>query len=198
MRYTLLITALIFAVVVAMPLGAADKKATTSGIYLTADDFLNGKLTSEGERDSSSHNINLHDSFFGKPYIDVTHNGENRRYPKSEIWGYRDFDGKFYRFVDNDAYEIREAGKLFIYSVNRLVTGRKGASEPVYYFSVGPAASVVPLTVTNLKMAFPENHRFHDYLDMAFRSDWDLTRFDKFHNMYRVNHFLISSESSGR
>ncbi len=55
-------------VVVAMPLGAADKKATTSGIYLTADDSLNGKLTSEGERDSSSHNSNLHDSFFGKPY----------------------------------------------------------------------------------------------------------------------------------
>ena len=107
-------------------------------------------------------------------------------------------DGKSYRFVDNDAYEIREAGKLFIYSVNRLVLGRKGASEPVYYFSVGLAASVVPLTVINLKMAFPENHRFHDYLDLAFRSDWDLTRFDKFHNMYRVNHFLISSESSDR
>ncbi len=68
MRYTFLITTLIFAVVVAMPLGAADKKATTSGIYLTADDSLNGKLTSEGERDSSSHNSNLHDSFFGKPY----------------------------------------------------------------------------------------------------------------------------------
>jgi len=157
-----------------------------------------GPRRSGGERDSSSHKIKLHDSFFGKPYIDVVHNGENRRYPKTEIWGYRDFDGKSYRFVGNDASEIREAGKLFIYSFDRLVPGRKGASEPVYYFSVGAAASVVPLTTTDLKMAFPKNHRFHGYLDMAFRSDWELTRFDKFHNMYRVNHLLISSESPVR
>ena len=198
MRYTLLITALILAVVIATPLNAADKRNTTSGVYLTADDFANGKLTSEGERDWSSHKIKLHDSIFGKPYIDVVHNGENRRYAKDEIWGFRDFDGKSYRFVNKEAYEIREAGGLFIYSVDRFVPGRKGATEPVYYFSTGAAAPTLELTLTNLKAAFPDNHRFHDYLDMSIRSESDLTWFDKFRNMYKINGLLIASESSDR
>lgn len=198
MRYTPFITALILAMIVfATSLSAADQK-TTSGIYMTADDFVHSKLTSEGARDSSSHKIKLHDSFFGKPYIDVTHQGENRRYQKSEIWGFRDFHGKSYRFIGNDAYEIREARTLYIYKTERLAAGRKGATEPVYFFSVGPAGAVLPLTLTNLKMAFPENHRFHDYLDMTFRNDSDLTRFDKVQNMYKVNRLVIASEGLDR
>ena len=59
--------------------------------------WVNGICTSKRKENSNA----IHD---------VVHNGENRRYPKSEVWGYRDVDGKSYRFVDNDAYEIREAG----------------------------------------------------------------------------------------
>ena len=194
MRYPLVITALILAVVIASPLSAADKRATTSGVYLTADDFARGALTSEDER-GSSHKMLLHDSIFGKSYIEVIHNGEARRYEKNEIWGFRDFDGKSYRFVDKEAYEVREAEKLVIYTKEEFATGRKGRTEPAYYFSVGVAGSVVPLTATNLKTAFPENHRFHDYLDMMIG---DVTQFDKFHNVYKVNHLLISSETSDR
>jgi hypothetical protein len=193
MRYALAVAVLIVATAVFVTsVSAADRK-TTSGIYLTANDYVNGNITSEGDRNSPSHNIKLHDSIFGKPYIEVTHLGENRQYQKNEIWGFRDFDGKSYRFVENNAYEILEAQALYIYKTERLAPGRKGVSEPVYFFSVGAAAAVVPLTVTNLKTAYPENHRFHDYLDMAFRNDSDLTRFDKFHNMYKVNRLLVAS-----
>jgi len=94
--------------------------------------------------------------------------------------------------VDKVAYEVREAGKLVIYTKDEFVTGRKGRSEPSYYFSVGAAGWVEPLTVANLKSAFPENHRFHEYLDMM---NGNVTDFDKFHKMYKVNHLLISSES---
>ena len=190
MRYTIVITALILAVAIAVPL-SADKKATTGGVYLTAGDFSRGVLTNEGAR-SSKYDMLLHDSIFGKPYIEVVHNGEATRYQKDEIWGFRDFDGKAYRFVDKDAYEVREAGKLVIYTNDEFVAGRKGRTEPNYYFSVGAAGSVTPLTVMNLKLAFPNNHRFHDYLDMM---PGRVTDFDKFHNTYRVNHFLTSSES---
>jgi hypothetical protein len=190
MRYTLLIKALILAVVVAAPL-SADKKATTGGVYLTAYDFSRGALTNEGAR-SSKYDMLLHDSIFGKPYIEVIHNGEATRYQKGEIWGFRDFDGKSYRFVDKDAYEVREAGKLVIYTKDEFVTSRKVRTASTYYFSVGAAGSVTPLTVLNLKLAFPNNHRFHDHLDMMPGS---VTDFDKSHKMYRVNHLLLSSES---
>ncbi len=192
MRCTLVISALILAVMIAAPLSAVDKKVTTtSGVYLTAGDFVRGTLTSEGER-GSSHKMLLHDSLFGKPYIEVIHNGEALRYGKDEIWGFRDFDGKSYRFVDKEAYEVREAGKVIIYTKDEFVVGRKGRTEPMYYFSVGAGGPLEPMTVANLKSAFPTNHRFHDYLDMMVV---DVSQFDKFHNMYRVNHLLISSES---
>jgi hypothetical protein len=190
MRSTLIITALILAVAIAAPL-SADKTATTGGVYLTADDFSRGVLTNEGLR-SSKYDMLLHDSIFGKPYIEVVVNGKAIRYMKDEIWGFRDFDGKSYRFVDKDAYEVREAGKLVIYTNEEFVVGRKGRTSPNYYFSVGAAGSVTPLTIANLKDALPNNHRFHDSLDMMPGS---VTDFDKFHRMYRVNHLLLSSES---
>ena len=191
MRYTLFVTALILAFAFAAPL-SADKVSTTSGVWLTAADFASGTLTAAGPRDSSSHKMLLHDSIFGKPYIEVMHNGETFKYDKNAIWGFRDYDGKSYRFVDEVAYEVREAGRLIIYTKDDWVAGRKGRTEPSYYFSVGAFGAVTPLTILNLKSAFPTNHRFHDYLDMMPGS---VTDFDQFHNTYRVNHFLYSSES---
>lgn len=200
MRYVFATAALILAmVVVAIPVSAADSK-TTSGIYLTAEDFINGTLTAEGDVKSPTHKIELHD-FWGKPYIHVTHGNERREYRKSEIYGVRLSNGKSYRFVGNKEYEIREAGKLFIYSAGRAVPNSKGirtATALEYIFSVGAAGPVLPMTRANLKAAIPENHRFHDSLDMTFRNDNDLVAFDKFHNMYKVNRLLIASESSDR
>jgi hypothetical protein len=193
MKYTLVITALILATVVfTRPVSAADQKIT-SGIYLTADDFANGKITSEGFDNSASHKIELHDSIFGKPYIHVTHGTDKQEYPKNEIYGFRLGDGRSFRFVGNGEYEIREAGALYIYRTERLV--RKGATEPAYYFSVDAAGDVLPLTLLNLKNAFPENHRFHDALDETFRSDSDLTWFDDFHKMYKVNRVLVATQT---
>jgi hypothetical protein len=193
MRSTLAIAALVLAVIIASPLSAADKNAATSGVYLTSHDFVCGFLTAEGQRNSSSHEMKLHDTLFGKPYIEVLHNGELRRYAKDQIWGYRDFDGKSYRFVNGRTYEIREASAVIIYILNDVLAGRKGRVRPDYYFSTDADSFPVRLTLMNLKMAFPENHGFHDYLDMSFRSDAELTRFDTFHKMYKVNHLLISS-----
>src|SRR2546426_511043 len=192
MKYTFAITALIVATVVFTTPVSADK-TTTSGIYLTAEDFANGTITSAGFDNSASHKIELHNSIFGKAYIEVTHGTDKQKYPKSEIYGFRLGDGRSFRFVGNDEYEIREAGPLYIYRTERLV--RKGATEPAYYFSVGAAGEVLPLTMLNLKKGFPENHRFHDALDETFRSDSDLIWFDDFHKMYKVNRVFVASQT---
>jgi hypothetical protein len=101
-------------------------------------------------------------------------------------------DGRSYRTVGNKQYQILDTNPLYIYSLNAIV--RKGAAETRYFFSVGPTGDILPLTLLNLKNAFPENHKFHDSLDMMFRSDSGLNRFDKFHNMFTVNRLLIASE----
>jgi len=101
-------------------------------------------------------------------------------------------DERNVRVVGNDRYQILEARALYIYSQNVIV--RKGATEKAYFFSVGPTGDVVPLTILNLKKAFPENHAFHDLLDMAFKNDSDLTKYDEFHKMFRVNRVLAASK----
>jgi hypothetical protein len=101
-------------------------------------------------------------------------------------------DGRSFRVVGNQRYDILEAKQLYIYSTDALV--RKGTIEKTYYFSVGPNGDILPLTVLNLKKAFPDNHVFHDSLDMMFKNDSQLTKSDDFHKMFKVNHLLEASE----
>jgi hypothetical protein len=101
-------------------------------------------------------------------------------------------DGRNYRAVGTQRYEILEARTLYIYSADVLV--RKGTTDKEYFFSVGPNGEILPLTILNLKKAFPDNHIFHDNLDMVFKNDSQLTKYDGFHKMFKVNRVLIASE----
>jgi hypothetical protein len=100
-------------------------------------------------------------------------------------------DEPSFRLVGNDKYQIVEARALYIYALDTHV--RKGALEKAYFFSVGRNGDLLPLTILNLKNAFPDNHAFHDLLDMSFAHDSDLTRYDGFHNMFKVNRLLAAS-----
>lgn len=100
-------------------------------------------------------------------------------------------DARNYRVVGTDRYQIVEAKALYIYTLDVIV--RKGASEKTYFFSVGPNGDVRPLTILNLKSAFTDNHAFHDLLDMSFNHDSDLTKYDEFHKMFKVNRLLAAS-----
>src|SRR5438128_1140960 len=79
-------------------------------------------------------------------------------------------DGRSFRTVGSHRYEILEARDLVIYSTDVIV--RKGTLEKAYFFSVGPKGEILPLTILNLKNAFPDNHVFHDSLDMMFKDNW--------------------------
>ena len=96
-----------------------------------------------------------------------------------------------FRTIGNDRYQIVDRNTVYIYTLDIHV--RKGALEKNYFFSVGPDGDVQPLTVLNLKKAFPGNHTFHDYLDMSFKHDSDLTAYDDFHNVFKVNRLLAAS-----
>ena len=97
-------------------------------------------------------------------------------------------DERSVRVVGTDRYQIVEARTLYIYTLDTIV--RKGALDKTYFFSVGPRGEILPLTILNLKKAFPENHAFHDFLDMSFKYDSDLTKYDDFHKMFKVNRLL--------
>lgn len=167
---------------------------SATGIYLTAEDYKNGRLASESDCDSPGHKVELHD-ILRKPFIHVTHGGETRRYEKSQIYGFRSYGGRDYRFVGNDEYEILESKGVSIFALEVLArnpkdTSRGLATSRLYFFSVGAGGHVLPLTLQNLKQAFPDNHVFHDALDANFHTDNELTQFDTFHKMFKVNRLL--------
>lgn len=164
----------------------------TSGIYLSAADYKDNRLSFGGGCGSAAHKLELHDVLH-KPYIDVTHGPEKRRYFKAEVFGFRACDGRDYRFGSNLEYQILEARELYIY-VREIKTHGKGFhTELEYYFSAGPEGEILALTPENLKRAVPDNRRFHDSLDAMLRAGQKLEMYDKLHTMFRVNWLLIAS-----
>lgn len=165
----------------------------TSGVYLTAADYKDGRLAFEGDCGAKTHKLELHD-VLNKPYIHVTHESEKRRYPKSDLFGFRACDGRDYRFAANLEYQILEARELFVYA--REVTRRRGKgvhTDLEYYFSAGLEGQILPLKLENLKQAVPDDHGFHDSLDGTFGAGQDLAEYDKLHRMFKVNWLLIAS-----
>jgi hypothetical protein len=177
---------------VARPIHAAAPK--TSGVYLTAADYVAGTLAFEGDCKSKAHRLELHD-VLNKPYIDVTYESEKRRYSKSDLLGFRACDGRHYRFSSNLEYQILESKDLYIYAHDERVTYGKGTPYTIrsYYFSLGGGGPILSLTLQNVKQAFPDNHRFHDLLDANFGAGQKIEQYDDFHKTFKVNRLLIAS-----
>jgi hypothetical protein len=165
----------------------------TSGVYVSADDYKNSRLSFEGTCSSKAHKLELHD-VLNKSYIDVTHGTEKRRYAKSDLFGFRACDGTDYRFASKLEYRILEAKEFYIYAREVSVSRGKGFHTNLeYYFSAGPEGQILALTLENLKQAFPDNHRFHDSLDATFGAGQKLAEYDEFHKMFKVNRLLIAT-----
>lgn len=193
-RMTLLIVVAVLAATLAgVDAHARAQTTRTSGVYTTAADYESGRLTFEGDCGSKAHKLELHD-VLNKPYIDVTHESEKRRYLKSDLFGFRACDGRDFRFASRLEYQILEAKELYIYARDFSVSqGKTSRTVHEYYFSVGASGLIQTLTLENLKQAIPDNHKFHDSLDATFGSGQSLAWYDEFHKMFKVNRLLIAS-----
>jgi len=181
------------AVLFSMNASSQAANSKIGGVYLTAADYEATQLSFQGVCGSGAHKLELHD-VLNKPYIDVTHDHEKRRYPKSDLFGFRACDGRDYRFGGNLEYQILEAKALYIYARETSeARGKTFNTRRDYYFSVGPEGKIMALTLDNLKQALPDNHRFHDSLDMTFAAGQSLAEYDEFHKMFKVNRLLIAS-----
>ena len=165
----------------------------TSGVYLTAEEYKNGRLSFQGDCGSKAHKLELHDVLH-KSYIHVTHETEKRRFAKSELFGFRACDGYDYRFASNLEHRILETRELYIYTREVYVShGRGRHTVRAYFFSAGAEGPVLALTLENLKKAFPDNQRFRDALDAAFGAKQKLSEYDGPQKMFKVNQLLIAS-----
>ena len=102
------------------------------------------------------------------------------------------------RVVNGEKYRVLRSETLVLYAHERwMVEGKRFVTVVDRYFSTSPTAPVQPLTLEALKNAYPDNHKFHDMLTLAFRSDAELARYDDHHNEYLVNRLLRQSLQTG-
>jgi hypothetical protein len=166
-----------------------------SGLYGSAEDFRNHRLTLAVDCKTATHKLRFHE-FSGKPYLTVIHGSKPYQVAKDSMFGFRDCDGRDYRFASNNQhYPILNPGEaLLLYKVEQPTVGK----NPGYvhlFFSASSAAPILPLTLLAVKQAFPDNHRFHDLLDAQFQGG-DLTVYDAMHHMTKLNWLLRQSQAA--
>ena len=166
-----------------------------SGLYRSAEDFRSHRLTLAVDCQTTTHKLRLHE-FSGKPTMTVIHGGKPYQVAKDSLFGFRDCDGRDYRFASNNQhYPILNPNEaLLIYKVEQPTIGK----NPGYvhlFFSPTAAAPIQPLTLLAVKKAFPDNHRFHDLLDAQIQNG-DLTAYDQMHRMTKINWLLRQSQAA--
>ena len=166
-----------------------------SGLYRSAEDFRKHRLTLAVDCKTTTHKLRLHE-FSGKPTMTVIHGGKPYQVAKDSLFGFRDCNGRDYRFAsNNEHYPILNPGEeLLIYKVELVGSG----DNPGYvhlFFSPTAVAPIQPLTLLAVKQAFPNNHRFHDLLDAQFQSG-DLSAYDAMHRMTKLNWLLRQSRAA--
>lgn len=167
----------------------------SSGVYKTADDFAQRKLSFAINCKMEKHKINPY-LIFNADEVKVKHQGNTYMLKKKELFGYRDCKGKEFKFVNDTEYSILNPGEpLLLYFYQHTAHSAKNANDypAAYYFSKDAFSPLQPLTKANLKAAFPENHALHDKLDAQFKNDKDLPAYDKFHKMYKLSWLLKNS-----
>lgn len=167
-----------------------------SGIYLTAADFSAGKLMYEINCSAEKLKIKTSD-FLNSKTVVIIHNDSTIKLPKLKIWGFRLCDEKEYRINDNKEYEIMDKNSITVYKFteSQTLTGKNKhtTTKTTYYFSESAESPLQVLTLKNVETSFASNKKFHDLIDLYFKSDEDLLIFDDYYKMLRLNHIYQES-----
>ena len=176
----------------AITLNATAQK-DSSGIYQTADDFRNHKLSYAINYKTEKHKINDY-LFFDATQVKVKHHGTTYTLDKSTTYGYKSTTGDVFRFVGNETYQILNPDEellLYLHTtpVSVTVDPLKRVQEH-YYFSKDAAGSLVELSIDNMKKVFRENSKFLASIDKYFKKDEQLTSYDTKNKIYTLNRLL--------
>ncbi len=119
------------------------------GVYLTAQDFENHKLSETNA------------TVFKERYSSVKVKKDvSKVYNQQNAFGYRKGE-KDWRFVGNQSYEILNKNGIYIYRLNIS----NEISTQLYYFSKEANSELISLTKRNLKRVYADNPTFVELLN---------------------------------
>jgi hypothetical protein len=168
------------------------QNSAVSGIYLNVHDYETGKLFYTRGK------IKLRD-FLASSFVNVVIDGKPTKLNKNSIFGYRNSKNETYRFYKkhDEEFLILENKAVVLYSSYTRISSNNGKTNHLvqaYFFSKTTDSEILPLTISNLKKAFPDNIKFHDMLDTEFSSDEALSAFSEPNKMYTINYLLTKSD----
>jgi len=161
---------------------------TPVGIFMTAADYQNNKITyTEGDPQGEI-KIRIHHFFWSMPTITVVAKGRKHAFRKSDLYGFIDSNNDVYRFYNNMEYQLAEAGNIYIYIHQNNIAQSKGfIVVNTYYFSSTADGKIERLTLDNLKTVYTGNEKFIDLLDQY---NGNISSYDKQNKTYKINYFF--------
>lgn len=163
-------------------------QVATEGVYLSAEDFNNGKISYGHSQPDKKYRFCAH-LFFNTSTIKIVSGTSVTRLKKDSVFGFRDNKNSVYRIINKEAYRIFNPGeKILIYSHTSFENElRHGHYVTNYFFSAGAGSPMYTLSKENLKTVLSGDISFHQLLDIYFNSDDDLQAYDSLNQMYRLN-----------
>lgn len=167
-------------------MGAAQENS--SGVYLSYEDYQNKKLSYSAGCEGKNR-IKLNEAF-NSSYITLKREDKKIKLDKDSIYAVSICDKPLMRFQNREPFYLEEKGAIWIFYKTEHIHNEK-STEIVksYYFCVNGNERLRPLTLTNIKIAFPNKEKFHDLLDDQFKAE-DASVYDAFHKMFKINHLL--------
>ena len=157
------------------------------GIYLSAADFKNGKISYMPES-ASKYSLHLNDLYSGST-VKIKMGKKVVRLKKDSIFGIRDKNGLCFRFFNKVSYKIlNPSERILLYSTSSVVGAPRNIQRVTnYLFSENADSPVYPLSKQNLKLILSKDIFFHVLLDIYFSGDRDLTAYDSLNKMTMLN-----------
>ncbi len=167
------------------------------GIYLSANDFANGKISFSHNITDGKYKFRLRD-ISCKSHIKIIAGNKIIRLNKDSVFGYRDKKNTCYRFYKKAAYKIMNpAEKILLYSSTSMEVEPKNSHRVTnYFFSENANSPIYPLSKWNLKTVLYKDGFFHVLLDVYFSCDNELTAYDSFNKIYLLNRVYEESKQT--
>lgn len=186
----------LIAIMLGICLNTIAQNNTVIGVYKSYQDFKSGTPT-YSLNCNSNNAIKLND-FISSCYIDINVGGKKIKLDKDSIYGYKNCKNETYRFYKkhDEEFLILESKGIIIYASYVDVSSNNGKTNnrvEEYFFSKTEDSEILPLTLINLKKAFPSNLKFHDMLDEEFSGGKPLNEYSKANHIYEINLLLNQS-----
>jgi hypothetical protein len=168
-------------------LATVQAQPACSGIYLTANDFIVGRLYYAcASRNTSKESY--YDLLAQSHFFIIRPDYAWRRVDKKDVFAIRGCEGQIVRvFQGINYYLLNPDERILIYKALMNPVSKGNIIKVKYGFSIDSVSEIRDLTIDNLKAAFTDNPQFGVAINTNFKDDSDLYSYNKMSKCFELN-----------